>query len=430
MRRGHTTLVIFHQTEQEFGDFIACYYSQRRNAHSDLYASAELIFIPLLYEGLYRMDAEDLASMSLLVERAGTNELFQFYFLLLKKINNPLVMNLFWETLFFWGFPFSKREGRPDQYAIETVRKRLSRLIDGARLQSWESVRNALIEFQRSDRSAITTLLDQYATALPKEEQIPFVWRIYRNFPQICFELSVRILYEIYIGKYRGKAYLPSYAKIAEEYQVSVSTARRTIASLHQLGAVQPINGKGIRICLIGDPCQPADFSNPVVRRNLSFYIQAFDLARYTCEGVTRNFILTLPSEVKGNLITQLEEEFCMNHCIVSIFHFLRCITDHDRLQGVRAIYGVICSFLLWGVPLLGSNGGTSKMASTSEHFTQRILQCLRENDANGCASAVKGLFDGQLAAAEDFLIRQGISPEELRQSPSISFLITDTQIF
>lgn len=423
MSGGHPTKVLFEQTEQEYQDFIAEYFAKRRAAHSDLYASAELIFIPLLLEGLRRMNEEELISMSNLAEQGETNDLFRFYFQILQKFNNPLVMNLFWETLFFWGVPFSRPEGRPVQYSSNAIRERIERLIAGIKSRSWDSVCSELSKFQKGDFSVVSNYLNQNVPQISEDEQIPFIWRIYRSHPQVCFTLSVQILYEIYIGTYRGKPFLPSYAAIAEQYSVSVSTVRRTIGILHEIGAVQPLNGKGIRICPIGEPCGPVNFSNSTIRRNLSYYIQAFDLGRYTCEVVTRDFISSLTPDAMQNMIEQLELEMTSGEYSVSFFHFLNNIIKHDRFHGISEIYRILYCLFLWGVPLKGSSDETTVLDQASYQFTSRMLHYLRENDANGCATTVKDLMDRQFFVVENFLLRQDICLEELRLSPSIRFI-------
>ena len=60
---------------------------------------------------------------------------------------------------------------------------------------------------------------------------------------------------------------------MAEEYQVSVSTVRRTIKLLNQMGAVRTINGKGTKVLGLGEPCNILDLDNPAIRRNLAFFV-------------------------------------------------------------------------------------------------------------------------------------------------------------
>ena len=426
MRGGRSTKVLFEQSAREYQDYIASFYAKRQEAYSDLSASAEFTFVPLLLEGLRRIDGEELDAMSQMAEQAEGDDLLHFYCLILQRLKNPLVMNLLWETLFFWGFPFAGQKHRPTPYPIETVREGIKAMIGGAKLQFWDSVRNTLLEFQRSDLFAVSNYLRRHVPKRPKEEQISFVWRIYRDHPQICFKLSVQLLHEIYLGAYRDQPYLPSYAAMAKQYGASISTVRRTIAALHEIGAVQPINGTGIRICPIGEPCKPVNFSNATVRRNLSFYVQAFDLARYTCQGVTHDFVLSCSSEVREELIDLLEKELRSGHHGISIFHLLNCIINHHRLQAVRQVYGVVYSLFLWAAPLKGASGETPELDRAAERFTNLMSQHLRGNDAEGCAAAVKELIDRQFIDAEKFLHRKGIRLEELRLSPTIRFLVAD----
>lgn len=426
MRSGHTTTVLFQQSEQEYQDFIVSYYSRRRDSHADLYASAELLFIPMMLEGLRRMSGEELDALSRLSEQAETSDLLRFYFLLLQRLHNSLVMNLFWEALFFWGVPFSRREGRPSQYAVDMIRNRMRQLIVGARSQSWGVVRDALIKYQREDSSAAVNFLNQNVPSVAKKEQVPFVWRVYRVHPQICFGLSVQLLHEIYIGKYRNQEFLPSYAALAEEYDASVSTVRRTIATLHSLGAVQPVNGTGIRICPIGNPCKPVNLSNSTIRCSLAFYVQGYDMIKLTCEEVTRDFMSVLAPACRENLIGLLEAERRSGRCVVSIFHFLRSITNHHRLQAFRQVYDILYGLFLWGAPLLKENSKYApRLTQMSERFTKLMLQYLQESDVEGCVAAVKEFLNGQFIAAESFLSQQGMNMEDLRLSSTIQFSVT-----
>ena len=78
MHNCMATTVIFRQTRQEAADYILNYFSERWDTYFDLYASSELIFIPLLVEGLKRLDEEDLDVLSRLEERAEADDLIQF----------------------------------------------------------------------------------------------------------------------------------------------------------------------------------------------------------------------------------------------------------------------------------------------------------------------------------------------------------------
>ncbi|MFR3763191.1 MAG: GntR family transcriptional regulator [[Clostridium] symbiosum] len=134
--------------------------------------------------------------------------------------------------------------------------------------RDWDRLRSTLFAFQKNTTERAISYITQNIT--PAAGQIPFIWRIYYGRPQICYSLSLRLLHEIYLGKYRETPYLPSYEKMAREYQVSVSTMRRTIDVLSRFRAVESVNGIGTRVCPAS--IETPDFSTPAVRRNLALF--------------------------------------------------------------------------------------------------------------------------------------------------------------
>lgn len=79
-----------------------------------------------------------------------------------------------------------------------------------------------------SSKSVMDRLIVNMETLIrriPDQEQISFVWRIYNGHPQVCYDLSYRLLHEMYMGNtaIRSSAVL---WKMAERFGVSVSTAQ------------------------------------------------------------------------------------------------------------------------------------------------------------------------------------------------------------
>ena len=428
MHNGMTTTVIFRQTRQEAADYILNYFSERWDTYFDLYASSELIFIPLLVEGLKRLDEEDLDVLSRLEERAEADDLIHFYCRVLQKMENPLALNLFWETPLFQGFPFARMEPHPIHFDTALVRQRLKNLRSLLSEGNWELIRNTLLEYQRSDVRVIMQNLEPILRSRPRPPQIPFVWRVYRSRPQICYHLASRILNDIYMGEYREMQFLPSYEKMAQLYGASVSTLRRTIRILNQAGVCRTLNGKGTRIFPLGTPCEPPDFESPAIRRNLSFFVQSFEILIYSCDGVTRSFLSSLSQDRIEELTGLLEECLNTRQGELSVWYYLIFVSQYSHLTGVREIYKTIYSLFLWGYPLKASSGNLTDLDCVIMHFTEAMVRHLKEHDYDQCAADVKELLFKQFPAARQYLIGHGIPPEELRISPSIRLFITDTE--
>lgn len=425
--RGRITRVLFHQSEQELQNFIMEHFSTRWDAFIDLYSSAGLLFAPLITEGFRRMSAQELDALSLVAQRAGEDDLLYFYCSVLQKLENSLAMNFFWETFLFQAFPLARLENRFTQYHVKDNRERMLTLISKAREQRWDCLHDALIAYRQTDISRITMYLQQQIKPLPKEEQIPFVWRIYRDRPQICYNLAARILHDVYIGDYCDISFLPSYAEMAQQYGVSVNTVRRAVGMLNSIGAAKSINGKGTLVYSLGKRCNPPDFSDPMIGRNLSFFIQSYELVLYTCEPVMRTFLTDLAPADKEKLVGQLERNLRCGRSDISFWHFLLAIATHSRLQVVREFYRTIYGLFLWGYPLKASHDRSPDWGM--ETFTESMILHLKDNDIDQCAVTLKNLIAKLYPPTEGYLLKNGIEPKERRIANSIRFLTLENKV-
>lgn len=426
MKNGQFTKVIFKQTERERRDCVIDYFSKRWDAYFDLYRATELFYVPLLIEGLGRMDAQELAYIERLSKRASADDILLFYCYTLQKIENPLILNLFWETSLFLGFPFVKPAPYPFQYDVTIGREQFKTLVILIRNASWDSVGKKLIQYQRSYIQGMKDSMEQLIRIIPKEEQISFTWRIYRDRPQICYNLASRLLHEIYLGEYRTAEFLPSYEKMAEKYDVSLSTMRRTVQMLNRIGAARSVNGKGTRVFTIGGRCEKPDFTNPVVRRNLSFFIQSYELFLYTFEGVSFHFFQSISAEERNELAGWLKECRQSGCSSISIWLYLRFVSKKSCSQAIRQIYSATYSLFLWGYPLRASLDTASDTDKRGAAFADGMINGLGGNCAAQCVEAIKTYIQYQYPAGKEYLMQNGIEPEDPRLSPSIRLLLVD----
>lgn len=169
---------------------------------------------------------------------------------------------------------------------------------------------------------------------MTESEPVSFVWRIYWERPQICYGLTMRILHGIYLGEYKDAEYLPSYGKMSEKYNVSVSTVRRTIHMLNQTGAAVSVNGVGTRIFPAGVRCNLPDFQSLLSCRNLSLFLQSFEIIAYSCEEVVSSTLLSLTREQYSQLVCVIEQHRDSGQHAFTLWHLLICIATHNPLAG------------------------------------------------------------------------------------------------
>lgn len=425
MKNGRITKVIYKQTEQERREVVIDYFSQRWTAYLDIYQATEWFYVPFMIKGFGCMNEKDISYITQLAERADADDMILFYSFTMQKVQNPLLMNLFWETSLFLGYPFSKSGFRPYGYDAELGRQQLKHLVHLVKEGSWDAVRNTLIHHQRGVMDRLIENMESQIKRIPAKEQISFVWRIYNGHPQVCYDLASRLLHEMYMGEYCKKEFLPSYEKMAIQFGVSVSTARRTVSMLNQIGAAESIKGKGTRILSTGEHSNP-DFTDPVILRNLSYLVQSMELLKYTCEEVSCHFFQNLLLKEREELIGQFKENQSSGRGGLSIHTYLYFIARYSRIQAVRQIYETIYRLFLWGYPLRISNGAESKVIQKDADFTASMIQCMKENNVKQCVTAVKTFIQEEQPYGINFLEQYGISEAELRISSPIRLMIAD----
>ena len=424
MHNGRQTKVLFRQTGEEYEAFIRGFFSERLDASSDLTRTTQMICLPLMTEGFMRMDHRDLAYIAPFAKRSGADDVLYLFCYALQKLDNPLAMNLFWETSLFLGLMFVSENKEPSMRKALDIQGQLENIISLCRSGNREQLHEALLHFLRDSVEkafqSIRRSLDPFTQAGP----VPFVWRIYWERPQICYGLTMRILHGIYLGEYRDMEYLPSYEKMSRKYNVSVSTVRRAIHILNQTGAAVSVNGVGTRIFPAGTPCGLPDFQSPAIRRNLSLFLQSFEIIAFSCEEAVCSTLLSLTPEQYSRLIREIEtyrESGCHDF---TLWHLLICVAVHSPLSGVREIYSRLYGLFLWGYPLKASLPDASRLDRTIRQFSETILLCLQDNKPEQCGAAVREMITGQFPAAERYLLSHGITAEELRMSPSIRLLL------
>ena len=129
IQHGKCTQVTFQQDEAAYRQFKQDFFADRVPLYSGFYKTMDLIFLPLYVESFQRMDEKDLTYLRHITERLNPDDLVNLYCFLLQKLENPLVLNLFWETSLFLGFPSLNQIDLPGFYSIELMKERISQLI-------------------------------------------------------------------------------------------------------------------------------------------------------------------------------------------------------------------------------------------------------------------------------------------------------------
>lgn len=426
MHNGQPTTVIFRQSEKEYDDYLLRYYEERQDAFFDLCQTVELIFIPLLIEGFGRIDEDDFSALINFAKNADVDDFVRFYCYILQKLDNPLTMNLFWEIILFQGFPLLKTRDRPGLNEIDYVRNQLYQVVAFIREQNFDEFKINLLSYQRAVIGNAVGYIKRRVKSVPIHNQISFTWRIYRDHPQICYSLTSHLLHDIYMGDYSSLEYLPSYEKMADKYSVSVSTIRRTVRVLNELGVARSVNGKGTLIYTMEIQNDPPDFTATMIRRNLAYFFQAFEILLFSCEEIIKSTLSSLTGEERKEFTEHLRENSQKGRYDRTLWLIMICIIYHTSFHGIREIYKKIYGLFLWGYPLGTCVNRNLILQPAERRLTETLIDCFERNDIDLCAGVVKKFACQLFPITEAFLLSKGFKPEELRTSPAIRFLALD----
>ena len=245
---GRNTIVIYETTPKKTLRLTREYYLARKEAMEDVYHIANLLLMPLYYEGCKRLDEHDMLRIlyAAKLENANIASIsMDCCNMMMDKINNWLAKSLFLDMVSFFQFPYVYTF---DEATNMDYIQAYQQLLASCEALDREGVFRAFTGIQAVTYKTLWNYIEEAAEEMPMQKQIPFHWPTYRGRPQHCHTLAATIIHRIIDGRYVEKDMLPSYEKMSEEFQVSVNTARRTVGLLRDMGLIHSINGVGNQI--------------------------------------------------------------------------------------------------------------------------------------------------------------------------------------
>ena len=340
-------VVVYKAGPAGFRESAARYFVSRKAGIADWVLSGKLLFEPLWRECLMRWSDEDwkrfLDNMKhLSVESVSMPA--ALYILVFKAPDNRLFLNLYWETVRYIRFAYLMV--RKDQ-AVLTDQE-----LEGL---SREEVISLLGQTFETLYGRITADLLSFIAQAQDEfdlgdmEQVPFYWNIYRKRPQMRYTLVSRILREIERGDYPRGTYLPSLPCMAQRYEVSFNTVRRSLSILDSMGITRSLQGKGT---LVLAEAEKADLANPEIREGMKLYLDSLQLMTLTIKPVVQYTLENAPADAVEKLQYDVRQ-LGKNRNSYKIFEVvLTFIAENCRLNLVKECYNKLRELIVWGYPI------------------------------------------------------------------------------
>ena len=329
--------ITYQGTDEIFLENTAKYFVPRKEGILDFSLAGKLLLLPMWEAGLHNPEPDTIRPDTGRPDIMSTP--ISLYFDVLRTFHNDLLMNLYWQCLRYLSFLYPKRKSdKVDSTAEElsphgTVDE-LNRNFD----YLYTNVQKQVLDF--IDSASKKYHMEQVG-------QIPFKWTVYRQRPQVRYTLASIIIREVLWERCPVGSYLPSLPRMAEQYQVSLSTVRRTLAVLQSLGVTRTYMGIGTKVCL-----EPVDFkvlNTPEIKENLRLHGEGLQLLALTVRGVTLYTLESVTEQKRRELwaeITKLQGKTSSILCMDVLLSF---ISSECPSGIIRECYGKLRELEVWG---------------------------------------------------------------------------------
>lgn len=386
----------------------------RKAALIDFEASMKLIFAPMQLQGFLVCEKEDVEALRVMTVKADPDKNRQYfvdYFqYLFQKTGNTLMQDLYTDVIMFIHFAYTDnmlQENKIDGRYYRGMKAVLEKTLLYREQNDWKRLWDEINDIYRRYGERIRVYADLACEDEGRIEQVPFRWRLHTGRPESYFSIATNIVWKINFGVFPLGGYLPSTAKLAQEYDTSVMTMRRALSLLCSIGAVETVNGKGTRSLPAFEGEDKIDWESQAIRRNLLLYLQSMQIFAVTCAAVVKDTFPRVGAETFRTVIQKLREEIAMEDFSALPGLLLAPVTKYNSHATLREIYKKLLTLLIWGYPLRYSGRNKEKRFVP---FAAALLESLEQRDGNRFACEMEKLMIFVFETSKKTMLKMGIT--------------------
>lgn len=379
------------------------YYLARQDAMQALAPVSLTLLIPLLSEGCRRLQPQALRR----IQRAAAEPEEGNYYVsfisgmeMILALKNRLALDLYYELVSFYRFPHFLCQRLPSECAMPQFDELAAQTVAACARGDREAIFPVFIELQRLFRAILQDYVGQARRERPTPAQVPFRWQVYRERPQQCYSIAARLIGRVYFGgTYAPGDFLPSYSALSKSCSVSLSTVRRAVALLEQLGVAETIQGVGTRVRAA--PPEPAQSHAAPPERLVSMFKQGLQMIRLSLEPMLARFFPALDGQRASACLEALRACQAQGADFRPLYHCLGCLLDGETGRPAGEVWDKLYEVLLLGLPLLETPAVLEPLAGRLAARTGALIRGLEGRDAALFHDSLEGLLRLGQAAAE-----------------------------
>ena len=395
-------VTVFQADSTQVAENMARYYVPRKEGILDFAKAGDYLFVPLWEGAMRRIGKESWKKMQYDLSNTTLDAMplsLKFYVSVLAAWENRLVLNLLAEGLRYLRYP----------YLIEKKSSVLTspELLNMKQDEAVSSLKSRIEDSDSCLRQELFDYIDQVSPKydLGDQKPIPFRWNIYRQHPQMRYTLASLIIWEIMSKKIPAGSYLPSLPEMEQQYGVSRTTIRRTLALLEELGITRSFQGKGTQVWL--EPGK-IDFSKSEIREGMRLYQESLQLLALTIFQVSRLTLGSLPHRRWENLRKELEQIRTEKHSFFCFEVFFRFIRKECPLAAVRECYSKLAELVVWGYPFTMFQFKEERLDTVYAGRLKQMERHLEKEELTAFCEDWERLLEGEEQRSREFAWQMG----------------------
>lgn len=217
---------------------------------------------------------------------------------------------------------------------------------------------------------------------------------------------------KIAVGYYPVGSYLPSEARLAQEYNVCVSTVRKSLTLLNELGYGKTLNVKGTQVLLQDDQAAARCMKNKTHRLDTLLYLSGLQLFTLTIGPAALEAFGWLNGKARRELAEEIQQPE-----VIPLDRVTRRVIECQRLEPPRTILMETSRLLNWGYYFSFFPDGPAGAHWLREKSLSAIA-CLDRGDAWGFADGLRQCYCHILSFARERMLEFGLWEAEKLISP------------
>lgn len=403
--RGKETVVL----RKPYKNFLESgVYRERAAAIADLSGALALISPDIFYQGLFRMDEEELIVPGV-DGSASIKQLYQLFERLLKALGSQTALSLYYDVGSFTESAYLDmihilHKDDYDQW-IKGLTIMLMQGIKACRSQNYPEAKSVLTDYF----SYVFGEFESYPYKAKALDSKPFIWEPRKGRTRYCDSIAIDLVCKIHQGVHPAGSMLPSGLVLADTYHVSTITIRRSIELLNKIGLVKNINGVGTIV--VG--CESHEIHEKLkelmLEEDLRAFLEGIQFLAITCESVISCSFPYFTKDTLGEIANAISIKEQMASVVTTISTCLLAVVRRCPLAAVGEIYSKLTLLLVKGSVLRLDSYGKEKIPHW-ENLSGLLLESIAANDAAGFASSFRRLIEGNFAMVKNYLVKAGIS--------------------